>query len=184
MSTGPVRREVVKRTGSPDSHHRTLLECPVLLDRNTRTLTINVMHHRMHQQCLATVRFSLHLCQKQERTRHSGVASDVPLRPVSDECFPREKHSRDFSKLSIGIIENIHFIFSKASNPASQAQWEGERNANSSLAFKLHLLLKVSHPDVKEHSGAKSHVRQDLKFTHMDRHHQWYKTQCSNELHK
>ena len=42
----------------------------------------------------------------------------------------------------------------------------------------------LSHPDVKEHSGAKSHVRQDLKFTHMDRHHQWYKTQCSNELHK
>jgi len=42
----------------------------------------------------------------------------------------------------------------------------------------------VSHPDVKKHSGAKSHVRQDLKFTHMDRHHQWYKTQCSNELHK
>ena len=42
----------------------------------------------------------------------------------------------------------------------------------------------LSHPDVREHSGAKSHVRQDLKFTHMDRHHQWYKTQCSNELHK
>ena len=44
--------------------------------------------------------------------------------------------------------------------------------------------LPLSHPDVKEHSGVKSHVRQDLKFTHMDRHHQWYKTQCSNELHK
>ena len=42
----------------------------------------------------------------------------------------------------------------------------------------------LSHLDVKERSGAKSHVRQDLKFTHMDRHHQWYKTQCSNELHK
>jgi hypothetical protein len=46
------------------------------------------------------------------------------------------------------------------------------------------LVPLLSHPDVKEHSGAKSHVRQDLKFTHMDRHHQWYKTQCSNELHK
>jgi len=46
------------------------------------------------------------------------------------------------------------------------------------------LARDLSHPDVEEHSGAKSHVRQDLKFTHIDRHHQWYKTQCSNVLYK
>jgi len=46
------------------------------------------------------------------------------LRPV--------KHSRDFLKNSIDAIENMLFIFSKASNPVSQARRERERNLNSS----------------------------------------------------
>ena len=46
IHTGPVRREVVKRAGSPDSHHRMLPERPVLPVKNTRNLTTSVMHHR------------------------------------------------------------------------------------------------------------------------------------------
>jgi len=57
--------------------------------------------------------------------------------------FFSEKQSGDFSKLSTGAIENMHFIFSKALNPALQAWREGERNPNPSLPFTLHLLLKV-----------------------------------------
>jgi len=49
-----------------------------------------------------------------------------------------------FSNHSTGAIENMYFIFSKASNPTSQAQWEGERNPNPSLPFKLHLLCKCA----------------------------------------
>ena len=42
-----------------------------------------------------------------------------------------EEHSRDFSKTHTDAIENMHFIFSKAPNPASQARREGERNPSS-----------------------------------------------------
>jgi len=56
--------------------------------------------------------------------------------------FFSEKHFRDFSKLSIGAIENMYFIFSKALNPASQAQREREEPILS-LPFNLNLLLKV-----------------------------------------
>lgn len=33
--------------------------------------------------------------------------------------------------------------------------------------------VSSSDRDVKEHSDVKSHVRQDLKFTHMNQHHYW-----------
>jgi len=46
---------------------------------------------------------------------------------------PASGHSRDFSKLSTGAIENMCFIFSKASNSAKLARREGERNPNPSL---------------------------------------------------
>jgi len=55
---------------------------------------------------------------------------------------PRPAFGHDFSKLP-GVIENIHLIFSKELNPAEQARQEGEINANPSLLFNLHLLLKV-----------------------------------------
>jgi len=55
----------------------------------------------------------------------------VLQKPASGECFLSEKHSRDFSKISTGAIEKMHFIFSKAPNPASQARREGERNPSS-----------------------------------------------------
>jgi len=52
-----------------------------------------------------------------------------PLHPRSASG----KHFRDFSKIPTGAIENMHLIFSKALNPASQARLEGERNPNPSL---------------------------------------------------
>ena len=78
------------------------------------------------------------------------VQRPVPPRPASGEYFSSEKHFHDFSKLFIGAIENMHFIFSKAPNQLCVYQHVqvikrglGERNPNPSLSFNLHLLLKV-----------------------------------------
>ena len=59
--------------------------------------------------------------QNPKRAKHDSTPDAQAQRPVS----------RDFSKLSTGVIENMHFIFSKVPNP------------NPSLLFNLYLLLKV-----------------------------------------
>ena len=136
MHTGLMRRELRKLTGSPDASHRTHPQRPVLTGpmrregRKTpahRTLTTGRSKLRPVPivRCLTlTESGSLH-------TGRSDTASGAS-EPASGECFLSEKHSRDFSKIPTGAIENMHLIFSKAPNPAEQARREGERNPNPS----------------------------------------------------
>jgi histidinol dehydrogenase len=73
-----------------------------------------------------------------DQRRTDTTTEVVPGGQVTERWVPvdrvasGEKHSRDFSKIPTGTIENIHLFFSKALNPASQARQEGERNPNPS----------------------------------------------------
>ena len=67
----------------------------------------------------------------------------VLQKPTSGECFLSEKHSRDFSKIPTGAIENMHFIFSKSVECRLASSAGGREEPILSLLFKLHLLLKV-----------------------------------------
>ena len=84
----------------------------------------DVRQHRTQQQCLATVRCSVSnapfTSARNESAPDTQEQRQVPPRPASGECFSNKKHSRDFPKLSIGAIENIHFNFPKALNLGTQ----------------------------------------------------------------
>ena len=75
-------------------------------------------------------------------TGRSDTASGAS-EPASGECFLSEKHYRDFSKIPIGAIENMHFIFSKSAESLVASLAGGREEPILSLLFKLHLLLKV-----------------------------------------
>jgi len=163
VHTGPVRREVVKCVGSPDSHHRTRPECPVPYSENTanaqghrthttgRSLSIRCSlseapaenrQRRTRQQSLANVRClasgaSFTSAKNQERTEHAGAvsgASKVSVRWV----FFHPRLLQTFHR------RNRKYVFYFLKNAESRlASSTGGRNPNPSLPFKLHLLLKV-----------------------------------------
>jgi len=84
-------RELYKTLRSPDSHHRTL--------QTESGALCPVPYPSWARHCL-------------HRTLTLSVRCSRSQRPVS------EKHSRDFSKVPTGAIENMLFIFSEAPNPA------------------------------------------------------------------
>jgi hypothetical protein len=69
------------------------------------------------------------------------------MRPVTLRSRPVQRPVTSVTSvrlrfLASGAVENRHFIFRKALNPAELARWEGERNPNPSLPLKLHRLRK------------------------------------------
>jgi hypothetical protein len=81
-------------------------------------------------------------------TRRCQISRHLTLAPASGAaqaniwCY-RKQHFR-LRFFTSGPVENSRFTSQKASNPASQAQQEGERNSNPSLPLKLHHLHKCA----------------------------------------
>jgi len=112
-----VFSRVVTGRGPPDLSY---VRCHLL--ENSRLRTSWRQLHQMLEHYPARVRcerpmFTLHLCEKLTIHRTLGPASDATNNNIWWVFFS-EKHSRDFSKLSTGAIENMCFIFLKALNPA------------------------------------------------------------------
>jgi len=96
---------------TPDAHHRTHLECPVLSVRHPLLKTGHTRHMNREHPTSGAVRPVLNP-NRAKHWQYPGRSGQrpVPPHPASGECF-----SRDFSKFPTGAIENIHLIFSKAS---------------------------------------------------------------------
>jgi len=118
VHTGHVRREVCKNAGALDSHHRTLPKRLVLSVRNTywRQVTPDAWTGSSLRPVLS-VRCSTLTSLDTDSTPDTQAHRLVPANWASGECSFREKHSSDFSKLSTGAIENMHFILVIDDNP-------------------------------------------------------------------
>jgi len=110
---------------TPDTHHRTHSERPVLSVRHPLLKSGHTGRMNREHPASSAVRPVLNH-NRAKHLQHTGRSGQrpVPLRIAFDE-------SHDF-KFPIGAIENIHLIFSKAPNLASQTRWEGERNPHPS----------------------------------------------------
>ena len=118
--------------GSPDSHHWTLPECLVLSVKNPRKhAEVPDAQTGFDPRPVLSVRCSTLTSPYWQHTRRAGSVSGACGQSVRWEFFS-EKHSGDFSKLSTGAIENMHFIFSKR-----------REEPKPPLPFTLYLLLKV-----------------------------------------
>ena len=131
---GSVPREVVFHAGSPDANHRMCpLSTRLLLREHCTRAGAPDAETTSGPRPILSVRCSAFTCQTLTTHRTCRLSVRCPRSERRVSVFS-EKHSGDFSKLSIGAIENMHFIFSKALNPTNQ---------NPSLLYKLHLLFKM-----------------------------------------
>ena len=99
-----VQRSQSKKCLLPRSLTSTLTRCRNSARAASDAHPSDAPTHSSTTRCLATI--------------HPTLGQRLmPPWPASSKCFFSEKHSCDFSKLSTGAIENMHFIFSKALIP-------------------------------------------------------------------
>jgi len=129
----PLHREHCKRLGAPDPDHRTCPEHPVLSVRVTHiSEAAPNTPTRFNPRPVPGVRCLSVTRPGTDSTPDAQAEHPVPPWPASGASVANIRwHSCDFSKLPTTALEKMHFIFSRASNPVSQARREEERNPTS-----------------------------------------------------